>query len=90
MEEKIVEIIDNKVRPVLEEHHGNIEFVKLENLTVYVKLLGKCSGCPSARSTLEDVVLGRIREEFEEIKDVVLINDISQDIINMARKILKI
>jgi len=90
MEEKIKKILNYKVKPILKEHHGDIEFIKFEDNKIYVRLLGKCSGCPSARTTLEDVVLGCIKEEIEDIDDIILINEISEDILDMARKILKI
>jgi Fe-S cluster biogenesis protein NfuA len=42
--------------------------------TVYLYLMGACSGCPSAQMTLKDGIETRLRQEFPEINDVVRIN----------------
>lgn len=85
---QIHEIIDQKVKPILAEHHGSIELVSVEHDRIEVKLLGACSGCPSAKATLEDTVLGLIQEEVPSIQDVILVTEISDDLLNMARHIL--
>lgn len=42
-----------EIRPMLAQHLGGIEFVKLENDIVYVKMLGHCDGCPLSALTLK-------------------------------------
>lgn len=42
-----------EIRPMLAQHLGDIEFVKLENGIVYVKMLGMCDGCPLSTLTLK-------------------------------------
>ena len=42
-----------EIRPLLAQHLGDIEFVRLENNTVYVKMLGMCDGCPLSALTLK-------------------------------------
>jgi Fe-S cluster biogenesis protein NfuA len=42
-----------EIRPMLAQHLGDIEFVKLENDIVYVKMLGMCDGCPLSTLTLK-------------------------------------
>lgn len=88
MYEKVSQIIDEKVKPILATHHGSIELVSVENNCVEVKLLGACSGCPSAKATLEDTVLGSIQEELPSIQEVILVTEISEDLMAMARNIL--
>lgn len=88
MYKQICEIIDRKVKPILAEHHGSIELVSVEHDRIEVKLLGACSGCPSAKATLEDTVLGLIQEEVPSIQAVILVTEISDDLLNMARHIL--
>lgn len=45
MEEKVKSIID-ELRPFLMNDGGNIEFVKIEDNIVYVRLQGLVLGCP--------------------------------------------
>ena len=53
-----------------------------------VRLTGSCASCPSAQSTIEEVVKAIVTENIPEIKDVVLDDSISEDLLDMARKIL--
>lgn len=70
MEEKIIAVID-KIRPFLINDGGNIEFVKYEDSIVYVKMLGMCSHCHMLEMTLKDSILAAIKEEVDEVMDVV-------------------
>ncbi|MGH4117653.1 NifU family protein [Clostridium sp.] len=84
--EKILELI---VRPKLAEHNGNIELVSVDNDgIVQVKLLGECSGCISAKYTVEDLVETPLKEAIPGIKKVILKNEVSEDLLDQARKIL--
>lgn len=88
MEEKIKEILERKVMPQLSEHEGGIEFLGYRDGVVEVMLLGHCSGCPSAKFTLESVVETALREELPEIEGVELASCISQETLDFAKKIL--
>ena len=88
MQEKIKEILISKVNPVLESHFGAAEFSSLEDGVVYVRMTGACASCPSAQYTVEDVVKAEIINELPEIKDVVLDVGVSDDMLDMVRKIL--
>ncbi len=52
MQQQIEKVLE-EIRPMLARHLGNIEFVKFEEGTVYVRLLGTCQGCPLSRLTLK-------------------------------------
>ena len=62
--EKQVRTILAKIRPYLQRDGGDIEFVKIEDGIVYVRLLGACVGCPSVNLTLKDgieaILLGEV------------------------------
>ncbi|QXM06368.1 NifU family protein [Crassaminicella indica] len=88
MFDKVNAVINQIIRPKLKEHYGDIELVKVKEGVVEVKLLGACSGCPSAKFTLEDIVLHDLQKEIPEVKEVVLVTEVSQDLIDMAKKIL--
>ena len=59
-----------KVRPYLQNDGGDVEFVKLEDDIVYVKVHGACVGCMALESTLKDGVEALILDEVEGIKEV--------------------
>ncbi|MBI4224929.1 MAG: NifU family protein [Candidatus Sungbacteria bacterium] len=52
MFKKVKEALE-EIRPMLAQHLGDIEFVRLENGIVYVKMLGMCDGCPLSVLTLK-------------------------------------
>ncbi len=88
-EEKIInEILDQKVRPQLMEHEGNIELVEIRNEIAYVRMTGHCSGCPSAIYTLESIVKEEILASTNIVKDVKLHQDVNPELYDFAKKIL--
>ncbi len=73
MEKKVKEIL-KKVRPYLQRDGGDIEYVKIEDGIVYVRMLGACAGCSSLDVTLKDnieVIL------LEEVPGVIGVENIS-------------
>ena len=88
MKEKIQQILEEKVNPVLAEHFGGANLVSYEDGIAKVRLTGACSSCPSAQFTIEDVVKEILMANIPEIEDVVLDTSVSEDLIDMARKIL--
>ena len=65
--EKAVKTIINKIRPYLARDGGDVEFVKIEDGVVYVRLTGACVGCPSADITLKDGIEAILLEEVPGI-----------------------
>lgn len=88
MEKKIEKALKEKVDPVLAEHYGGAVLTGYEDGVAKVRLTGACASCPSAQSTIEDVVKDILLQECDQVKDVVLDTSVSQDLIDMARKIL--
>src|SRR5574337_2075105 len=52
-ENKIVEVLEEYIRPAVEHDGGLITFRSFENGIVTVQLKGACSGCPSSTVTLK-------------------------------------
>ena len=73
MEEKVKAAIE-EIRPALQGHGGDIEFVKIEDKTVYVKLQGACAGCPGALMTLRQGVEKHLKQAVPEIDGVEAVN----------------
>jgi len=73
MEEQVQSVID-EIRPMLQSHGGDIELVRVENKTVFVRLQGACAGCPGALMTIKQGVESRIREAVPEVEAVEAVN----------------
>lgn len=86
--EEIEKVLDERVRPDLSLHGGNIQVEKIEDGVLHVRMLGHCSGCPSAELTMENLVNTELTEAFPELKQVVLVTGVSDDLISQAREIL--
>ncbi|MDR3564921.1 MAG: NifU family protein [Negativicutes bacterium] len=87
--EKLNEVIEQKVRPVLNAHSGDIELLEVVDGYVKVKLTGACASCPGAQQTLSDVVETAFKEACPEIKGVIPVFQVSDELINMALGILR-
>lgn len=68
--EKLVLKTIDKIRPYIQTDGGDVEFVRLEDDIVYVKVHGACVGCGALEMTLKDGVAALIMDEVPEIKDV--------------------
>lgn len=72
MKDKILKVIEEKIRPYLEADGGGIEFVDFDEAsgTVRVRLQGACACCPGARMTLSMGVEAALKDEVPEVKKV--------------------
>lgn len=87
--QNIEQILDNYVRPRLREHGGSIQLECIRNDTAYVRLGGHCSGCPSAKYTIESLVEEELRKHTDVVKSVRLQEDVSKEIYDFAKTLLK-
>lgn len=71
LDEKIIEALNEYIRPAVESDGGSIDFVGLKAGTVTVALRGACSGCPSSTVTLKQGIEGLLTRMFPEVKEVV-------------------
>ncbi len=69
--QRIRQIIDEEIRPMVAMDGGDITFERFENGIVYLEMVGACSGCPSSSMTLKMGIQNRLQGEFPEILDVV-------------------
>ena len=63
--QKVMQVIDEVIRPSLRQDGGDIELVDLDGHDVIVKLRGACHSCPSSQLTLTDFVQKTLREQVE-------------------------
>ena len=73
LRERVEEVINREIRPVLMQDGGNIAVVDVDEDTgvVKVKLLGACGGCPMAQITLSSFVEQHLKNSIPEVKRVV-------------------
>ena len=67
---KIIEVLDSKIRPAVAKDGGDIKFKSFENGVVTVELKGSCSGCPSSIMTLKQGVQNLLCHYIPEVKQV--------------------
>jgi NFU1 iron-sulfur cluster scaffold homolog, mitochondrial len=73
IEKKIVQILDQKIRPAVAKDGGDIKFKEFKNGIVKVQLQGSCSGCPSSTMTLKQGVQNLLCHYLPEVKEVVAV-----------------
>ncbi len=73
IEEKIVKILEQKIRPAVARDGGDIKFKEFKDGVVMVQLQGSCSGCPSSTMTLKQGVQNLLCHYIPEVKEVVAI-----------------
>ena len=64
-----IQVLDG-IRPYLQSHNGDVELVRIEGGTAYVRLLGSCQGCGSSSTTLRDSVAETLLAHLPEISEV--------------------
>ena len=67
---KIIEVLDTKIRPAVARDGGDIKFNSFENGVVRVELQGSCSGCPSSLMTLKQGVENLLKHYIKEVNSV--------------------
>lgn len=70
-EVKIVETLEQYIRPAVENDGGSITFKSFIDGIVTVQLRGSCSGCPSSTLTLKAGIEGLLKRMIPEVKEVV-------------------
>jgi Fe-S cluster biogenesis protein NfuA len=70
IEERILKVLDTKIRPAVAKDGGDIKFKSFKDGVVHVELQGSCSGCPSSLMTLKQGVQNLLCHYVEEVKSV--------------------
>ena len=73
IEKKIVQLLEEKIRPAIAKDGGDIKFKEFKDGVVKVQLQGSCSGCPSSTMTLKQGVQNLLCHYIPEIKEVIAI-----------------
>ncbi len=86
--DKIRQDIMERVRPMIQSHRGDVEFLGVDGGTVTVRLTGACAGCPSADVATRFAIRDMLKERFPWIEDVALDDKVDEDMMAFARKLL--
>jgi len=73
IEQKIIKILNQKIRPAVARDGGDIKFKEFKDGIVKVQLQGSCSGCPSSTMTLKQGVQNLLCHYLPEVKEVIAI-----------------
>lgn len=68
---RIKTLLDEYIRPAVEQDGGAITFHSFEEGTVKVLLQGSCSGCPSSTMTLKAGIQNLLTRMIPEVKEVI-------------------
>jgi Fe-S cluster biogenesis protein NfuA len=69
--EQIIAMLDEYVKPAVEQDGGAIEFRSFHNGVVTVALKGSCSGCPSSTMTLKSGIENLLKKMIPGVEEVV-------------------
>jgi Fe-S cluster biogenesis protein NfuA len=70
-DEAISQLLEEFVRPAVEQDGGAIDFKAFKDGTVYVHLRGACSGCPSSMQTLKGGIEQLLKAKLDAVEEVV-------------------
>ncbi len=68
--EQIRDLIDTRVRPAVANDGGDIIYRGFDKGTVYLKMQGACSGCPSSTATLKNGIEQLLKHYVPEVTEV--------------------
>ena len=67
---QIIELLNERVRPMVAMDGGDIVFNRFEDGIVYLEMQGACSGCPSSTATLKSGVENMLKYYIPEVIEV--------------------
>lgn len=88
VKDKIQKILDEKINVRLELHGGGASLTSFEDGVAKIRFTGACASCLTQTDTFDEVVKAQIMENIPEVKDVVLDDNISDELLDFARQIL--
>ncbi len=86
MTEKIAQLLEELVRPALQEHGGDVEMVGYQDGILRLRMLGQCAGCPAATMTNETIIEGQLKPLIPDLKEVILVHTVSESLLDEARR----
>ncbi|NOQ72800.1 MAG: NifU family protein [Crocinitomix sp.] len=75
LDEPIMHLLNEYVRPAVENDGGAIDYVGFEAGVVTVELKGSCAGCPSSTATLKGGIEQLLKSNLDEVTEVVALSE---------------
>ena len=89
IKKQVERILEEKVRPMLHSHGGELRLVEVRDGLVLVELQGACAGCPSADLATRGFIEDALKAALPEIRAVELEQTTSEELLDFARSILR-
>ncbi len=70
IEEKIKEILEHEIKPMLKMHLGSLDFIGFNDGVVSVRFQGTCKGCPLSNLTLKTGIESILKEKVAGVERV--------------------
>lgn len=87
---EIESVLDQYVRPLLRAHGGDMEVLELtDDGILRFRMHGQCAGCPAADLTTEELIQTELTARLPQVKQAVLVHEVSEDLLRQARAILR-
>lgn len=87
---KMQELVEQKICSALHDYNGDLELMEVTaDGFVKVRLTGACATCPSGQQTMSEVMEAALKEIYPELKGVILVQQVSDELIDQALQILR-
>jgi Fe-S cluster biogenesis protein NfuA len=87
---KMQELMEQKIRSTLNAHSEDVELLEVTvDGFVKVRFTGACAICPSGQQTISEVMEAALKEIDPELKGVILVQKVSDELIHQALQILR-
>jgi Fe-S cluster biogenesis protein NfuA len=67
---KIIDLLETRIRPAVEQDGGDVLFRGFEDGVVLLEMMGSCNGCPSSTATLKHGIENMMKHFVPEVKEV--------------------
>ena len=88
VKEKIQKILDDDINVKLILHGGGASLTSCEDGIAKIEFTGACASCMSQTDTFDQVIKSTVLEKVPEIRDVVVDDSVSDELLDFARQIL--
>lgn len=66
----IKELLDTKIRPMVQEDGGDVQYHSFKNGVCYLRMQGSCSTCPTSSVTLKGGIENMLKHYIPEVEEV--------------------
>jgi Fe-S cluster biogenesis protein NfuA len=73
--ERVAELFDRQVNPMVARHGGRVELIDVQDAVVMLRMGGGCQGCGMADVTLRQGIEGMLAQTIPEVRGIVDITD---------------